>query len=91
MGGMDGISRRGLVIAGAAVGTSSKLAAQDRGVETVEMADSETASIDGRIWDKPMVGGKTVDAVHRSVLLRFPGDGGADRRQVSQGLQHCPG
>jgi hypothetical protein len=72
MGGKDGISRRGLVIAGAAVGTSSKLAAQDRGVETVEIADSETASIDGRIWDKPMVGGKTVDAVHRSVLLRFP-------------------
>ena len=32
----------------------------------------ETATIDGRIWDKPMVGGKTVDAVHRSVLLRFP-------------------
>jgi hypothetical protein len=71
MGGKVGISRRGLVIAGAAVGTSFKLVAQDRG-DPVEIADSETASIDGRIWDKPVVGGKTVDAVHRSVLLRFP-------------------
>jgi hypothetical protein len=71
MGGKVGISRRGLVIAGAAVGTSFKLVAQDRG-DPVEIADSETATIDGRIWDKPIVGGKTVDAVHRSVLLRFP-------------------
>jgi hypothetical protein len=72
MGGKGGISRRSLVIVGATVGASFKLAAQDRGGETVEIADSETATIDGRIWDKPMVGGKTVDAVHRSVLLRFP-------------------
>jgi hypothetical protein len=72
MSGDGGISRRSLVIAGVTLGTSSKLAAQDRGVETVEIADSETASIDGRFWDKPVVGGKTVDAVHRSVLLRFP-------------------
>src|SRR4029453_1136669 len=33
----------------------------------------ETATIDGREWDTPIVGGRTVDAVHRSVLLRFPG------------------
>src|SRR5882757_10406364 len=72
MSGDGGISRRRIVIAGVTFGTSSKLAAQDRGGETVEIADSETATIDGRIWDKPMVGGKTVDAVHRSVLLRFP-------------------
>src|SRR4029453_3034188 len=32
----------------------------------------ETATIDGREWDTPIVGGRTVDAVHRSVLLRFP-------------------
>jgi hypothetical protein len=72
MGGKGGISRRSLVIAGATLGAPLKLAAQDRGGETIEIADSETATIDGRIWDKPMVGGKTVDAVHRSVLLRFP-------------------
>src|SRR5882724_9187442 len=72
MGSKGGTSRRSLVIVGATVGTSFKLAAQDRGSETVEIVDSETASIDGRIWDKPIAGGKTVDAVHRSVLLRFP-------------------
>ena len=72
MTGDGGISRRSLVIAGATFGASSRLAAQDRSLETVEIADSETATIDGRFWDKPMVGGKTVDAVHRSVLLRFP-------------------
>ena len=68
-----GLSRRSLVVAGATFGVSSKLAAQGRGDgEIVEIADSETATIDGRYWDKPLVGGKTVDAVHRSVLLRFP-------------------
>ena len=72
MVGKGRITRRSLVIAGATLGAPPKLAAQDRSVETVEIADSETATIDGRIWDKPMVGGKTVDAVHRSVLLRFP-------------------
>src|SRR5258708_337716 len=72
MGGKAGISRRSLVIGAAALGAPLKLAAQDRGGEIVEIADSETATIDGRIWDKPIVGGKTVDAVHRSVLLRFP-------------------
>jgi hypothetical protein len=72
MSGNSGISRRSLVIAGATLGAPLKLAAQDRGVETVEVTDSETATIDGRIWDKPMVAGKTVDTVHRSVLLRFP-------------------
>ena len=71
--GAGGISRRGLIFVGATLGASSKLAAQDRGgIEIVEIADSETATIDGRYWDKPAVGGKTVDAVHRSVLVRFP-------------------
>jgi len=42
MGGKGGISRRSLVIVGATVGTSFKLAAQDRGSETVEIVDSET-------------------------------------------------
>src|SRR3984893_1606615 len=67
-----GISRRSLVIAGVTFGTSFELTAQERGVDTVEISDSETATIDGRVWDKPIVGGKTVDAAHRSVLLRFP-------------------
>ena len=44
-----------------------------RGEEVFEITESETATIDGRHWDKTIVGGRTVDAVHRSVLLRFPG------------------
>ncbi|MBI2740824.1 MAG: hypothetical protein HYX38_30350 [Rhodospirillales bacterium] len=43
-----------------------------RGEELFEITDNETATIDGREWDTPIVGGRTVDAVHRSVLLRFP-------------------
>ena len=68
------ISRRGLILAGAAFGAApSTLTAQDRAdLKTIEIADAETATIDGRNWDKPFVGGRTVDAVHRSVLLRFP-------------------
>ena len=37
-----------------------------------EITASETATIDGRQWDTPIPGGMTIDAVHRSVLLRFP-------------------
>src|SRR6185312_2418645 len=39
---------------------------------TLQIAASETATIDGRHWDTPIVGGNTFDALHRSVLLRFP-------------------
>ncbi|HQS16814.1 MAG TPA: hypothetical protein PLV46_14700 [Reyranella sp.] len=47
--------------------------AQPRREERVLISDIETATIDGRDWDRPMPGGRTVDSVHRSVLLRFPG------------------
>ena len=50
-----------------------------------EIADSETATIDGRKWDTPIVGGRTVDAVHRSVLLRFPGAADAVAATLGQG------
>ena len=45
--------------------------------ETVRIGSFETSTIDGRQWDRPLAGGRTVDAVHRSVLLRFPGAGDA--------------
>ncbi|WP_395712710.1 hypothetical protein [Reyranella sp.] len=53
-------------------------AARARDDEQVAIAAAETATIDGRpldgrTWDTPIVGGRTIDAVHRSVLLRFPG------------------
>ena len=47
--------------------------ASARDDEQIAIAASETATIDGRAWDTPIVGGHTIDAVHRSVLLRFPG------------------
>ena len=64
------IDRRRVLLGGAALGAAPTARAQSH--ETFEIARSETATIDGREWDKPMVGGDTVDAVHRSVLLRFP-------------------
>ncbi|MDP1961080.1 MAG: hypothetical protein Q8K93_02640 [Reyranella sp.] len=65
---------------------ASRTSAQSRrDVELVEITDSETATIDGRHWDKAFVGGRTVDAVHRSVLLRFPGAADAFAAALSQG------
>jgi len=60
----------------AAMLAAAPSSAQSRREEQVLISDIETATIDGRDWDRPIAGGRTVDAVHRSVLLRFPG--GAD-------------
>ena len=57
----------------AAMLAAGPASAQSRREERVLISDIETATIDGRDWDRPMPGGRTVDAVHRSVLLRFPG------------------
>ena len=70
------IERRRLLLGGAAlgalpVGVATRARAQGSG-DTMEIRNNETATIDGRQWDRPMPGGNTVDAVHRSVLLRFP-------------------
>ena len=67
------ITRSGFLRGGAALGVAAlPLSAEARGEELFEVTDVETATIDGRAWDKPVVGGMTVDAVHRSVLVRFP-------------------
>ncbi len=70
------LPRRRLLMAGAAAGAGLGAAAsgtaQPRDDDPIEITDFETATIDGRRWDAPIVGGRTVDAVHRSVLLRFP-------------------
>ena len=66
------LTRARFLRAAAASATVVPLSAQARGKELLEVTDSETATIDGRDWDTPIVGGRTVDAVHRSVLLRFP-------------------
>ena len=67
--------RRSLIITAgtlAAPLAASRAFAQ-RGQNSVEITNGETATIDGRQWDTPIPGGTTMDAVHRSVLLRFPG------------------
>ena len=63
--------RRSLITTAASLAAPSAFA--QRGQESFEIASSETATLDGRHWDVPMPGGTTIDAVHRSVLLRFPG------------------
>ncbi|MBN9091541.1 MAG: hypothetical protein J0J01_31865 [Reyranella sp.] len=62
--------RRHLITAAGALAAPSAFA--QRGQDTFEVTQSETATLDGRQWDTPMPGGTTMDAVHRSVLLRFP-------------------
>lgn len=66
------IDRRHLLLGAAASGVALRPANAQRGDDRLEITQSETATIDGRAWDTTMPGGATVDAVHRSVLLRFP-------------------
>jgi hypothetical protein len=66
------IERRRLLLGGAALGALPVRAMAQGSGDVLEIKASETATIDGRTWDKPLVGGTTFDAVHRSVLLRFP-------------------
>ncbi len=79
------IDRRRLLLGASALGAaSSTAAAQSRG-DVFEVTQSETATIDGRQWDTPFPGGTTVDAVHRSVLLRFPTAAGDIAHVLRQG------
>ena len=67
------LTRAKFLRAAAALGAGAlPSSAQARSDEMAEITGSETATIDGRYWDTPIVGGRTMDAVHRSVLLRFP-------------------
>ena len=71
------IARRRLLLTGAATlggvpGASPSALAQGRDGDVFEIPKHETATIDGRQWDVALPGGMTVDAAHRSVLLRFP-------------------
>ena len=66
------IARRRLLLTGAALGAAPHALAQGRDGDVFEIPKHETATIDGRQWDVALPGGMTVDAAHRSVLLRFP-------------------
>lgn len=67
------IDRRRLLLTGAALGAMPASARAQGREQVLEVTKSETAAIDGRQWDTTFPGGSTMDAVHRSVLLRFPG------------------
>src|SRR5258705_3956496 len=47
----------------------------------------ETSQLDGREWDTVLPRAMTVDAVHRSVLLRFPGVADEIKARLDQGLR----
>ena len=67
------IDRRRLLLSAAALGVAPTSGFAQAREELFEVSHHETATIDGRRWDTTRPGGTTVDAVHRSVLLRFPG------------------
>jgi hypothetical protein len=61
------------------------LAGGARAAEPLILTRAETSEIDGRDWDRARPGGQTLDAVHRAVLLRFPGAAEAIRRRLEAG------
>jgi len=60
--------------------------AQEKRMLVLAVEQSQTAGIDGREWDKTFPGAMTVDAVHRSVLLRFPTAAEAIKAKLEAGL-----
>ena len=48
---------------------------------------AQTSGIDGRYWDQTHPGAMTVDAVHRSAMLRFPGMAEAIQKKISAGYK----
>ncbi len=79
------IDRRQLLLGAVALGMPGRHALAQASGETFEIAKAETATIDGRQWDKTFPGGMTFDAVHRSVLLRFPTAAEETARLLRQG------
>jgi len=54
--------------------------------ETLVHTEAQTSRIDGRSWNTSFPGDTTLDAVHRSVLLRFPGSAGRIAERLSHGF-----
>jgi hypothetical protein len=53
--------------------------------QTLSLETVETAGFDGREWNKPFPNARTADAVHRSLLLRFPGSAEQIAARLAQG------
>jgi hypothetical protein len=62
------------------------LDAQDKPAIVHTFEQAQTAGSDGREWDKSFPGAMTVDAVHRTVLLRFPSTAEAIKARLDAGL-----
>lgn len=56
-----------------------------RAAEPLVLTHAETAQIDGRDWERTGPGGTSFDAVHRTVLLRFPGAADAIKARLDAG------
>ena len=78
---------RTLAIAGGLwMGAAALAAGADPAIETLTFDQSQTAGISGQEWDKTFTNALTVDAVHRSVLVRFPGAAEAIKAKLESGL-----
>jgi hypothetical protein len=60
--------------------------AQENAAVVLTFEQSQTAGMDGREWDKSFPGAMTMDAVHRTVLLRFPHTAEAIKAQLDAGF-----
>src|SRR5439155_4123841 len=60
--------------------------AQENAPIVLSFEQSQTAGMDGREWDKSFPGTMTMDAVHRTVLLRFPHTAEAIKAQLDAGF-----
>ncbi|MCL1857226.1 MAG: hypothetical protein FWF84_06285, partial [Kiritimatiellaeota bacterium] len=61
------------------------VAAVSGSAETFAWEEHESAGISGFAWDRAEAGSRVVDAVHRSVLLRFPGAAEALAEKLNEG------
>jgi hypothetical protein len=73
-----------LIVCALALATSIA-ASRAAGRDVLVLEVAETSQIDGRDWDKVLPGNTTVDAVHRAVLLRFPGAAAAIKSHLDRG------
>lgn len=60
--------------------------AQNTQAVVLSINQAQTAGIDGRAWNASFPGALTVDAVHRSILVRFPTAAEEIKSKLDSGL-----
>ena len=58
-----------------------------RAADVLTLTQAETSQIDGRDWERTGAGVMTFDAVHRKVLIRFPGAAEQIKAKLETGLE----